>query len=225
MADVTYDLCVLTPADISLDVVGAGIEGGRSLAGVTQSIDYSGGGFVAATYGGINIFTPAQAKFWNRLAAILNGSVRTVLLPLWTDFVAVRNPSTGLALGGPGGPANPTVQADVLLGANQFQLAGLSGGVVIEGGEWFSIDHGGSVGKHAYRISKVITPPDVIAFMPTLRRDTAAGTVCDFWRPECEMRLPAGETMAWQFRAPGAISELSVNFVEAFSLLRETIPA
>lgn len=216
MADITYDLCILTPAEITLDVVGAAIEGGRALSGVTQSIDYSGGGFVAVTYGGIPVFSAAQAKLWNRLAATLNGSVRTVLVPLWADIVAVRNPSSGLALGGPGGPSNPTVQSAVLLGATQLQLAGLGGGVVIEGGEWFSIDHGGTVNKRAYRIAKVVTPPDVISFRPPLRRDTAAGTVCDFWRPECEMRLPAGETMAWQFRVPGGTSELTVNFVESF---------
>jgi hypothetical protein len=214
MADIVYDLCVLTPAEISLDVVGGAIEGGRSLSGVTQSIDYSGGGFVAVTYGGIGVFTAAQAKLWNRLGATLNGSVRTVLVPLWADIVAARNPS-GLAAGAPGGPANPTVQSAVLLGATQLQLAGLSG-VVIEGGEWFSIDHGGVIGKRAYRIGKVVTPPDVISFRPPLRKDTAAGTTCDFWRPECVMRLPAGETMAWTFRAPGAHSELSVNFVESF---------
>jgi hypothetical protein len=214
MADINYDLCVLTPTDVTIDIVGTAIEGGRSLSGITQSINYSGGGFVAVTYGGINLFTPAQAKFWNRLAGTLNGSVGTVLLPLWTDTVAARNPG-GFPSGGPGGPANPTVQAPVLLGATQLQLAGLTG-AVIEGGEWFSIDHGGIVDQHAYRISKLVTSPDVIQFMPPLRKDTPAGAVCDFWRPQAKMRLPAGETMAWVFRVPGATSELSVNFVEAF---------
>jgi hypothetical protein len=214
MADIIYDLCILTPAEVSLDVVGSAIEGGRSLSGVTQSIDYSGGGFVAVTYGGIQLFTAAQAKFWNRLGAILYGSVRTAMVPLWADIVAARNPA-GFPSGGPGGPPNPTVQSPVLLGATQLQLAGLTG-AVIEGGEWFSIDHGGTVDKRAYRIGKLVTAPDVISFMPPLRRDTAAGAVCDFWRPECRMRLPAGESLAWQFRAPGGNSELTVNFVEAF---------
>jgi hypothetical protein len=214
-ADIVYDLCILTPSDVTLDVVGSAVEGGRSLSGITQSIDYSGGGFIAVTYGGINLLTPAQAKEWNRCAGTLNGSVRTVLLPLWADIVAARNPTTGLALGGPGGPANPTVQAAVALGATQLQLAGLSGGVIIEGGEWFAINHGGTLLWRAYRITKVVTAPDVIAFMPPLRAATPAGAICDFWRPQCLMRLPGGETMAWQFRVPGATSELSVNFVEA----------
>ena len=77
-ADIVFDICKLTPAEITLDIVGSAVEGGRSLSGVTQSIDYSGGGFVAVTYGGINLFTSAQAKEWNRLAGCLNGSVRTV---------------------------------------------------------------------------------------------------------------------------------------------------
>jgi hypothetical protein len=217
VADATYDLCVLTPSEITLDVVGSAIEGARSLSGVTQSIDYSGGGFVAVTYAGINVLTAAQAKAWNRLAAILNGSVRTVNVPLWADLVAARHPTSGLALGAPGELPNPTVQTAVLMGATQLQLAGL-GGAVIEGGEWFSIQHGsgGNIGNRAYRIAKLVTAPDVINFYPALRDDVAAGVVCDFWQPQCRMRLPAGETMAWMFRAPGGISELTVSFVETF---------
>jgi hypothetical protein len=218
MADADYDLCVLTPADVSIDVVGSAVEGGRSLSGITQSINYSGGGFVAVTYGGIQLFSAAQAKAWNRLGAILNGSVTTVVVPLWTDQIAARNPG-GDALGFPSGPlANPTVTNAVLMGATTLKLSGVST-AVIEGGEWFAIFHGAPVGWRAYRIQgpqDVPTGVRTINFMPPLRADTAAGTEADFWRPQCLMRLPAGETMAWQFRAPGATSELSVNFVEAF---------
>jgi hypothetical protein len=215
-ADVVYDLCKLTPAEITLDIVGSAIEGGRSLSGVTQSIDYSGGGFVAVTYGGIIPRDASQAKEWNRLAAALNGSVRTVRLPLWADYVAARN-AAGLPAGGPGGPANPTVANDHVVGATVIDL-NVPAGVTISGGEWFSIDHGGVIIHRAYRIWKVTAgTPLVINFMPPLREGVTTGQVTNFWRPQCLMRLPAGETMAWQFRVPGVTSELSVNFVEAFS--------
>lgn len=147
MADITYDLCILTPSDIEMDVVGSSIEGGRSVAGVTQSIDYSGGGFVAVTYGGIFLQTFQQHKEWNRLAAVLNGSVRTVRVPLWADPVAIRDGS-GAAAGSSGGPADPTAAADAALAATSLDIS-LPAGVTVEGGEWFSINHGGTVENHS----------------------------------------------------------------------------
>lgn len=215
-ADVFYDLCKLTPSDVSIDVVGGAIEGGRSLSGVTQSIDYSGGGFVAVTYGGINCQDRGKAKEWNRLAAALNGSVRTVEIPLWTDQVAARDGS-GVIAGSPGsGIADPTLNS-APLGATAL-IIHPSGGVTLDGGEWFSIAHGGAIGKRAYRIWEAIASGGAynIKIMPPLREAIAAATPASFYRPECQMRLPAGETMAWAFHAPGATSELSVNFVEAF---------
>jgi hypothetical protein len=213
-ADITLDICILTPAEITLDIVGSAVEGGRSLSGVTQSVDYSGGGFVAATYGGINLFTAAQAKAWNQLAGCLNGSVRTVDVPLWADIVAARN-SAGLAAGAPGGLANPTLAA-AALGATTVTATGPAG-LVIAGGEWFSISHPGATDKRAYRVWKSVAAGAAftLSIMPPLRAAITAGITANFWRPVCKMRLPAGETMAWQFRAPGATSELSVNFVEA----------
>jgi hypothetical protein len=214
-ADITLDICILTPAEVTLDIVGSAIEGGRSLSGVTQSIDYSGGGFVAVTYAGINLFTSAQAKEWNKLAGCLNGSVRTVDVPLWADLVAARNAS-GVAAGAPGGIANPTLSA-AALGATTVHSSS-PGGLIIEGGEWFGIAHGGVVDNHVYRVWKSVAAGGGwdLSILPPLRKALVGGEVADFWRPTCKMRLPAGETMAWQFRAPGGTSELNVNFVEAF---------
>jgi hypothetical protein len=214
-ADVVYDLCKLTPSDVTLDIVGSAIEGGRSLSGVTQSIDYSGGGFVAVTYGGIVIRSNAEAKEWNRIAGCLNGSVRTVDLPLWADIVAATNAS-GVAAGAPGGIANPTLSA-AALGATLVHSSS-PGGLIIEGGEWFSIAHPGATDKRVYRVWKSVAAGGGwdLSIMPPLRAAITAGITANFWRPVCKMRLPAGETMPWVFHAPGATAELSVNFVEAF---------
>jgi hypothetical protein len=205
-ADVVYDLCKLTPADVTLDVVGSAIEGGRSLSGVTQSIDYSGGGFVAVTYGGIVPRNSAQAKEWNRLAANLNGSVRTVDVPLWTDYISPLEADSV-------GSVNPAA----ILGATNISISLLA---VAEAGQWFSIDHGGTVGKRAYRILTAAAPAgdgtQACTIRPALRKEVVDEMPANFWRPVCRMRLPAGETMAWIFRVPGVTSELSVNFVEAF---------
>src|SRR5580765_7773163 len=139
-ADVIYDLCKLTPADVTIDVVGSAIEGGRSLSGVTQSIDYSGGGFVAVTYGGIIPVHIAQAKEWNRLAANLNGSVRTVDVPLWTDYTSPLE-ADGI------GSISPAA-----LGAT---LVSLSLTVGPEPGQWFGVNHAGTIGNRAYRLLSV----------------------------------------------------------------------
>src|SRR5262245_23611622 len=107
MADVTYDLCKLTPTEIEIDVVGPAIEGGRSVTGITKAINYTGGGLVRAIYGGIVLLSAAQHKEWSRLAGILNGSIKTVMVPLWADLYAALD-GTSKPAGGPGGPANPT---------------------------------------------------------------------------------------------------------------------
>lgn len=206
MSNVVYDLCLLTPAEINIDVVGSAIEGGRSLSGVTQSIDYSGGGFVAVTYGGINLFSRAQHQHWNQLAGILNGSVDYIRVPLWTDFT------------GPTQTQGPiSIDTAAALGATTVTVTSTFAPVA---GQWFNIAHAGAVGgNRAYRISSVGTsaPPFyTVTIRPALRAAVPTGTAGTFWRPSLRMRLPAGETMAWQFRAPGVTSELSVNFVEAF---------
>jgi hypothetical protein len=216
MPDFTYDLCKLTPSEISIDVVGIAVEGGRALSGVTKAINYSGGGFVAATYGGINLIGRAALKEWNKIGAMLNGSVRTVLLPLWTDPVAARD-SGDLPAGGPGGPANPTLGAAAALADSLIQINIGATGVAIEGGEWFAINHGGALEWRAYRIAEVIAgTPVTYRIVPPLRAAVAVGATLDFWRPRCLMRLKPGDSLPWTYTAPGATSVVSASFVEAF---------
>jgi hypothetical protein len=219
VADFTYDLCKLTPSEISIDVVGIAVEGGRSLSGVTKAINYSGGGFVAATYGGINLIGRAALKEWNKIGAMLNGSVRTVLLPLWADPVAARDGSDNPA-GGPGGVDNPTVAGSSTRPAGSTIIKiNLSGGTtVIEGGEWFAINHGGALEWRAYRIAEAIigAPPNDYRISPPLRAAVDPGVTLDFWRPRCLMRLKPGDSLPWTYTAPGATSVVSASFVEAF---------
>lgn len=218
-ADFIYDLCKLTPSEISIDVVGVAVEGGRSLSGVTKVINYSGGGFVAVEYGGIQLMGRAAHKEWNRLGATLNGSVATVQLPLWADVVGAFNGSD-LPAGGPGGVPNPTLGGSATLLAGETIIRINFGGtsVVVEGGEWFAINHGGALGLRAYRVVEAIVsaPPNPYRITPPLRASVAVGAVLDFWRPQCLMRLKPGTSLPWTFSAPGATSVVSASFVEAF---------
>lgn len=201
-----------------MDVVGIAVEGGRSLSGVTRVINYTGGGFVAVDYGGINLMSRAELKEWNRLGSMLNGSVRTVLIPLWTDPVAARD-SDGDPAGGPGGPLNPEVAggSPAPLGSTVLRI-NLHGSTVVQGGEWFAIDHGGDLEWRAYRIVKEIPgdPPNDYRISPPLREEVPVGKTLDFWRPQCLMRLKPGESLPFTFSAPGASSIVSASFVEAF---------
>lgn len=206
MATLVYDLCKLTPADVSIDVAGSAIEGGRSLSGATQAIDFSGGGFVVASYGGIFIRTRDQHRYWNQLAGILNGAVNSIVLPLWTD------PLLGTAPDHDGTVAAAALHATtVSITHDPSDLAP---------GAWFSIDHGGTLGPRAYRIHDVGTisagtyPCQI---RPALRAAITGGTIVNFWRPQCTMRLNAGSTMPWVYQAPGAIGQdRSIDFIEAF---------
>jgi len=236
MTILEYDLCKLTPSEVSMDVVGVSIEGGRSLSGVTQAIDYSGGGFIAATYGGINIGSRSQHLYWSRLGANLNGSVTPIIVPLWTDYIAPRN-AIGTLPGEVEGRAVPHSDdtffadgtgyrhriADATLGAvgavNAAQIIiTMPIGFTLEGGEWFAIQHP-IRNWRAYRIKEVVSVAGLAytcIIGPPLREAVTAGQGVIFTRPKCLMRLPAGETLPWAWTAPGVLASLTVNFVEAF---------
>jgi len=236
MTILEYDLCALTPSEVSMDVVGVSIEGGRSLSGVTQAIDYSGGGFVTATYGGINIGSRRQHRYWSRLGANLNGSVTPIIVPLWTDYIAPRNadgyvPGAGAGFGVPhsdetrfdDGAGYDQFYADAVLGVDAAVNAAqivitMPAGFPLEGGEWFSILHP-IRNWRAYRIKEVVSVVGqayTCIIGPPLREAVTADQLVSFTRPRCLMRLPAGETMPWAWTAPGVLASLTVNFVEAF---------
>jgi hypothetical protein len=196
---------MLTPTDLSFDVIGQSIEGGRSLSGITQAIDFSGGGLVAASYSGITLMSRAQHLYWNKLAGLLNGSVRAILVPLWMDGIS---------------PIEAEGAATIAAAALHETLITITKTPAPEAGQWFEIDHGGTLLSRAYRLLSVGTPTGSAypcEIRPALRAAIGAAKPAQFWRPRCLMRLPAGETMPWTWQAPGVIAQdVGINFVEAF---------
>jgi hypothetical protein len=226
MAIETYSISMLPPAEMSIDILGSAIEGGRSLNGDTNAIDFTGGGRWSVKYQRIPVFVPAQHRYWQRLRNILNGSVRTMIVPMLTDYVAPYPLGTDgepmLPIGGITysdgalfsdlvGFSQGNIDA-VLVGAHALNAGTLTFQVIngsrLEGGETFSFLHE-TKNFRAYGIADIdsITPEDttdgqnvtyVVAIRPTLREAVADGTPLDFYRPRCLMRLEAGTSLPWE---------------------------
>jgi hypothetical protein len=89
----TFSLDLAPPGRMEMpNIVGASIETGRSLSGITGAADISGGGLVTVKYSNIQLgnANPAALKYWSYLALILNGGQRSIYVPLLTDFIAPR---------------------------------------------------------------------------------------------------------------------------------------
>lgn len=203
MSSEVLDLCKLTPSDVSIDIVNVAISGGRSLSGVEQMINYTGGGYVSVAYGGIFLRSRDQHLYWNKLATILNGSVDFILVPLWTDATSPPEADSAATVSGALATTTPTMVKTTKP----------------EEGQWFSCAHGGGIGLRAYRILKV-SPLSAGAWpleiRPPLRR-ASTDVVASFWRPQLRMRLPPGQSMPWHWQAPGVFAtDASLTLIEAF---------
>ena len=98
MSGLVFDPSVLPPGRMTLpSIVGASIEGGRSLTGIANDADISGGGLVQASYQNIQLGNTDASRLRNysRLTA-LNGGVRSILVTFNTDFLI-----PGFVAGGP----------------------------------------------------------------------------------------------------------------------------
>lgn len=208
----TLDLCEMMPTEIMIDILGGSVEGGANMAGASQAIDLSGGGIVAATYAGITLMTRAQHRYWNEIAGLINTGSTRIFVPLLTD-AALEAGEDYSNLG------------DVLTAAALFatSLRIQTAGYEPFKGQWFSIDHGGTIQHRAYRIvtKTTETPGDpwtgTIGIRPPLRAAVAvAADKLRFDRPLCSMRLAPGESMPWSWSAPGIMGQGSVPFVEHF---------
>lgn len=247
----TFDIDLLQPGSIQADVVGASIEGGRALSGITGSIDMSGGGLIRLSLNRIMLHTPQQHRYWNRLAAYLRGGVNKIYVPLLNDAMY---PYPGDAYGnkpvqaGPFWVGTPYVGDDLnryqWFTATLFGSAAINAGTIsirttdgrdqtlhrtlnplaLEGGEWFSIDHGGDTGPRLYRISEIdsasgsaatTTQTWGVGISPPLRAAATSGATITFWRPVGTMGLPPDETMAW-IPNSGWFGEHSLNLIEKF---------
>ncbi len=233
-------LDLLPPGEMSIDIVGSGIEGGRNLLGFAQAVDMTGGGLLAVRYSSImpTNANPVALRYLSRLGAKLNSGVGTIDVPLIVDAItpvpgsedqlpdAVYDqvPFSDETLFSDGtGFGDPLVSAVITdaaaLNAGTIAITVTQGRELV-GGEWFSIYHP-TKGHRAYRITDV-DEIDVetdqtlytVGIRPTLREAVEAGEECRFVRPLCRMRLAPGKTIPFNVKE-WWLSDATLEFIEA----------
>lgn len=234
-----YDLGMLPPGRMEIDLAGSSIESGRSLSGITGAIDMSGGGLWTVRYSQVMVFGAPQHLYYQYLRNYLRGGVRSIIVPMLTDYVA----PTPVA----GGPlfvtttfsdsslfsdsssfGQSTISAAMegaqAQNATTIQLKIIAGGL-LQGGETFSIDHLSPKWHRCYGISEIdsVGTPDAngaiiyqVAITPPLRAAVADQTSLEFARPKCLMRLAAGGGgMPWAVQQYWQ-GLFDIQFIESF---------
>lgn len=235
------DLSRLPPGRMTMPyVTPGGIEGGKSLSGVSTVVDMTGGGLVAVKYADIGLgnLDGSNLRYWSRLSAILTGGVRSIIVPLLTDFMvqtytvggglseaAVVSFSDG-ALFSDGSSfsqliINAICAVDAPLNAGTIVI-NMIAGFSLEGGEWFSIEHPTRLSR-AYCITDVdgVVSQNAnvgtftVGIRPPLREAVPAGSKINFVRPRCLMRVDAAAAITndvdgWWWSTP------EIAFIESF---------
>lgn len=223
----TWDWSKIRPQNYNADCVGSAFEGGRSITGVTHSLDYSGGGITVITYDRCQLFNPESHRYWNELQARLNGGVLPINIPIlvtWLNPFPGTLPAEEIAIDT--SPAR--IQAQISVGdavnSNQISIT-LIQGEALQAGHKFSINHPNK-GWHLYTIKSIDSTTDYpttddtgvrynMRISPPLREETLEATICEFDWPRCAMRLAPGESMDWALEGYWR-SQPSVSFVEYF---------
>lgn len=232
----TFDLDLLPPGQMTMPrIVGAAVEGGASLSGVSYASDATGGGFVAIDYNALSLGNrdPMRMRFAQRLATALSGGVRTIIVPFLVDFIqpmpvdvdarAVPH-SDGAPFGDTSLYASARTEGAFVRSwgkqAGTVFLTGVAQDLV--GGEWLGVLHP-TAGARVYNVTDVdsITIDAYgnktyqVGIRPTLREAVWDGQAVAWRRPRCTMRLAPGfepqiDVSPYWFATP------SLKFVEAF---------
>lgn len=212
----TFDLSLLPPAALSLRLVGGAIESPRAVSGLTGAIDLSGGGFWTLKLSRVQLFAdPAGHRAWLMLDGLLANGVGKVIVPTINDLampgaaagvsgaVGPVPHSDGAMFSDGGGHLGSRVvgefAAAAARGAATVSLRLLTGGPLVWGVD-FSLRHPAK-GWRRYRVTEIDSVDgDVwtVGIRPPLREAVPVGQFCDWWRPRCVMRLPAGQSLGWE---------------------------
>ena len=195
-------------------IAGGVVEGGRSMSGIVSAADMTGGGLVTVCYKQVSLGNtdPARLRYWSQLAAILNGGVRSIRVPLVTDFIA---------------PLDWSAAVTVAAALNASTLTFIVYGKFLTdpgmtGGEWFGLVHPNK-DVRAYVVTEVdtvVTNPDesityTVGIRPPLREAVAYAAPLSFYRPQCLMRLAPGTTISADVDKSWWATP-DVSFVESF---------
>lgn len=239
-----FNLALAHPGRMSApEIVGASIETGRSLSGLTGSMDISGGGFVTIKYSNILLDTksPERVKYWSYLRSLLAGGQRSIIVPFMTDFwspvvgqqyytttfkgALASTPDTGVTFSNAARLQVMIVKAS-LTGAvtlNQSTVSiNILGGQSLTGGEWFEIKHF-TKSYRAYCVTDVLSTAVqgdgsytcAVNIRPPLRDYADINQSVRFYRPRCLMRLMPGTSIPFDMEKYWW-STPEITFVESF---------
>lgn len=229
MTVLTWDFDLLPVAGISHSLVGGAIEAPKSVSGITQVIDFSGGGFWKLDLKKVQLFADRDVhRAYLQMRGELDGGVGRVVVPLINDLVAPSRVS-GIT------HSDGTIYDDGTSYYGSSTVAFISTAasvrattvtIRVDDGEdpavpdHFSIYHL-TKGWCLYQIKTVDTIVTsgssrvaTVSIKPPLRGAVPSGAFCDFWRPRCTMRLPAGGTMPWD-PEKWWVSTPTVSLIEA----------
>jgi hypothetical protein len=229
---ITFDLGLLPPGQMKMPRIMSGsIGGGSSASGITGSADISGGGFLAVDYANVQLGNANQSalRAWNRLAIALNGGVRPIVVPLLTDFIAPILKTDSPAPQDTSIFTDPVVTGLVggaaTVGLGQILVSVIGGTGILEGGEWFGLNHL-TKSYRAYNVIDIVSiAPDgsgnnlyLCNIRPTLREALAGGETVDWYRPRCVMRIDPASPMEIDIEK-NWWSTPSIKLVEYFGAL------
>lgn len=227
-----FDLDFLPPGEMTLPyIVGAAIEGGSSLSGITNASDVTGGGLWAIEYSNVRLgnVNPARMRYWMRLSTALAGGIRPIVVPFFVDFM---QPGGGPIL-------TPFSDSSTFSDESEFSQPAFSGPIAtaavgagtvaitvpsspaLQGGEFFGVLHPTKL-QRVYQItdidSAVVSGSNTIytvGIRPTLREALAGTETADFSTPNCLMRLAPGQTVKTSVK-PYWWATPSISFIEYF---------
>jgi hypothetical protein len=206
MGTFVFPTRLFNPQSLRPTIVGAALDGGRSLAGENQFADFGGGGFWQVEFGETPLWRRRQMLAWRAIAVAADSGATDILVPLADRrHQPLTNPLTTPDLFGlstyddgltPWAPDQVTaeVTADAALGQTQIAFA-FTAPKPLLGGEHFSYEHA-TWGWRLHRISRVVSggvgsgDATVVDFRPPLREAIVAAptALLNFDSPRCLMR-------------------------------------
>ena len=234
----TLEANFLSPASVSVDVMGSSVSGGRNANGESQTIEMSGGGLLTATYSDCKLTEPEQYEYVNYLGARFNGGFRFLNVPIISDWYGPFPKVGGIPAAKSGGITHSdgsyhsdgsgysqatvwgvvTEAASLNAGIIKMRVYGLSR--KLRWSDWFSIYHE-TKGWRAYRYWDVLNvttetnPVYTLALAPPLREAVTVGTRVEFARPRFVAKFKDGFTLPSIVEA-FFVTQQTIQFSEAF---------
>jgi len=213
-----------------IDMPGRVISSGPTISGAVQVARTDGGGLLVLAFTGIILRTDEEFAAWSAWHAVLDGGVTDVIVPLAGGKNVPRSDGAAGAQHTPASafPVDTTYTPPSGVGATLHASASAGATLVtlnttsarqLRGGERFSYDHGGTVGRRAHRVARIVSTTTLgansyrqqVEVRPPLRGAISSGQAVDFNAPaflaRCAQMTPPPEF--------GRVAEVAVTFIEA----------